>query len=138
MVENFVEKYVPIRIQSTISEVFQYILPYKERIKLSEFEKKKFAELHQIILEDDGIPKLAEQLKQIRMKMDDKSFLKLKKTRGSDSKRSASKLEALTATSHPVIEESQNEDDNPEVSNSDMDATTKLPKHNISEPSPYQ
>ena len=27
MVENFVEKYVPIRIQSTISEALAYILP---------------------------------------------------------------------------------------------------------------
>ena len=60
MVENFVEKYIPIRIQSTISETLTYILPYKNRAKLVEFDKKKFQELHQIILEDDGIPRLAE------------------------------------------------------------------------------
>ena len=46
MVENFVEKYIPIRIQSTISEVLSFILPYKERNKLSDFEKKRFMELH--------------------------------------------------------------------------------------------
>lgn len=46
MVENFVEKYVPIRIQSTISEVLTFVLPMRERNKLSEFERKKFAELH--------------------------------------------------------------------------------------------
>lgn len=46
MVENFVEKYVPIRIQSTISEVLSFILPYKEKNKLTEFEKKRFGELH--------------------------------------------------------------------------------------------
>eukprot|EP00347_Sterkiella_histriomuscorum_P004957 403358437 len=79
MVENFVEKYIPIRIQSTISEVLSFILPYKEKNKLSEFEKKRFAELHQIILEDDGIPKLAEQLKQIRMKMEDRPYQSKKK-----------------------------------------------------------
>jgi len=72
MVENFVEKYIPIRIQSTISEVMSWVLPYKERKKLAEFEKRRFMELHQIILEDDGIPHLADQLKQIRMRMDDK------------------------------------------------------------------
>jgi hypothetical protein len=60
MVENFVEKYIPIRIQSTISETLTYILPYSQRTKLIEFDKKKFQELHQIILEDDGIPRLAE------------------------------------------------------------------------------
>jgi len=60
MVENFVEKYVPIRIQSTISEVLTFILPLQDKEKLNDFEKKKFAELHQIILEDDGIPRLAE------------------------------------------------------------------------------
>ena len=42
MVENFVEKYIPIRIQSTISETLTYILPYKNRAKLVEFDKKKF------------------------------------------------------------------------------------------------
>jgi hypothetical protein len=46
MVENFVEKYIPIRIQSSISEVLSYILPYKERNKLSDFDKKRFMELH--------------------------------------------------------------------------------------------
>ncbi len=46
MVENFVEKYVPIRIQSTISEVLTFILPAKDKNKLGEFEKKRFAELH--------------------------------------------------------------------------------------------
>lgn len=60
MVENFVEKYIPIRIQSTISEVLSLVLPYNEKKKLGDFEKKRFMELHQVILEDDGIPKLAE------------------------------------------------------------------------------
>lgn len=63
MVENFVEKYIPIRIQSTVSEVLAYIMPYKEKLKLTEYDKKKYGELHQIILDDDGIPRLAEQLK---------------------------------------------------------------------------
>jgi hypothetical protein len=36
------------------------VLPYAEKNKLGEYEKKKFMELHQIILEDDGIPRLAE------------------------------------------------------------------------------
>ena len=42
MVENFVEKYIPIRIQSTISEVLAFVLPYKEKLRLAEFDKKKF------------------------------------------------------------------------------------------------
>ncbi len=46
MVENFVEKYIPIRIQSTISEALNYVLPYKERGRIADFDKKKFAELH--------------------------------------------------------------------------------------------
>lgn len=80
MVENFVEKYIPIRIQSTCSEVLSYVLPYKEKLKLQEFDKKKFTELHQIILDDDGIPRLAEQLKQIRMNVNDGGLMKLKRT----------------------------------------------------------
>lgn len=46
MVENFVEKYIPIRIQSTISENLYVVLPYKERERLTDYEKKRFAEMH--------------------------------------------------------------------------------------------
>ena len=58
MIENFVEKYIPIRIQSTISEVLSLVLPYRERNKLADYEKKRFKELHEVILDDDGIPQL--------------------------------------------------------------------------------
>jgi len=67
MVENFVEKYIPVRIQSQISETLQTVLPYKEIETLLKYEKDKFKDLHQTILDDDGIPDLFKSLRQIRM-----------------------------------------------------------------------
>jgi len=56
MVENFIEKYIPVRIQSQISFTLQQVLPEKALGLLSEYEKGRFKEMHQILLEDDGIP----------------------------------------------------------------------------------
>ena len=46
MVENFVEKYNPIRIQSILSETLHAILSQQELERLTKFEKKKFNEMH--------------------------------------------------------------------------------------------
>ena len=62
MVENFVEKYIPVRIQSQISETLQQVLPYKEAQTLAAFEKLRFNEMHAIILEDDGMPHIFEKI----------------------------------------------------------------------------
>lgn len=48
MLENFVEKYVPIRIQSQISDTLSNCLGGVRKClaSLAEFEKNKFAEMH--------------------------------------------------------------------------------------------
>ncbi len=53
-VENFVEKYIPIRIQSQISETLGQVLPRSQLNKLENYEMEKFNELNLKILEDDG------------------------------------------------------------------------------------
>ena len=64
MVENFVEKYVPIRIQSQISKTIHSVI--KEFLpqcveRLEDYEQEVFGEMHQIVLEDDGMPDLHRQ-----------------------------------------------------------------------------
>ena len=60
MIENFIDKYLPIRVQSHMSEVMGnlYEKGTDEHIKLEEVEKRKFEELYEVILADDGIPNL--------------------------------------------------------------------------------
>ncbi len=53
-VENFVEKYIPIRIQSQISETLACVLTRSQLNKLENFEMEKFQVLNSVILEDDG------------------------------------------------------------------------------------
>ena len=74
MVENFVEKYIPVRIQSQISQTLQQCLPYKEVQQLAEYERAKFKEMHQSILDDDGKPDLLKNLRDIRFNMKDIDF----------------------------------------------------------------
>lgn len=52
---NFVEKYIPLKTQNMISECLNGILGEREKKKLTEYEKIKYASLNQIILRDDGI-----------------------------------------------------------------------------------
>lgn len=66
MVENFIEKYIPVRIQSQISESLHKVLPERECKQLQKYERIRFRDLHATILDDDGIPDLISQLKQIR------------------------------------------------------------------------
>ena len=74
MVENYVEKYLPVRIQGQISETLQQALDYKETARLVKYEKAKFMELHAVILMDDGVPRLYERIKDIRFELDNIDF----------------------------------------------------------------
>ena len=56
--ENFMEKYVPMRIQSQISETLNSCLDRKGMKFLALYEKQKFEDLHNMILEDEGHPGL--------------------------------------------------------------------------------
>ena len=52
------EKYVPMRIQSQISETLNSCLDRKGMKFLALYEKQKFEDLHNMILEDEGHPGL--------------------------------------------------------------------------------
>ena len=56
--ENFIEKYIPLRMQNQISETLDFILQQKDKNKLREFEEKKFLQLREVIIEDKGMPDL--------------------------------------------------------------------------------
>lgn len=66
MVENFIDKYVPVLIQSQISETLQIALPYKEVTELVEYEKTITKKFHEAILNDDGMPDLVSKLNKIK------------------------------------------------------------------------
>ena len=74
MVENFVEKYIPARIQSQISDTLQQVLPPKALEVLAAYEKVRFGEMHAVILDDDGYPALFEKVKQLRFDISKMDF----------------------------------------------------------------
>eukprot|EP00347_Sterkiella_histriomuscorum_P008817 403343633 len=64
-VENYIEKYIPLRMQNTISETLDNVLQVKDKKKLREYEEKKFFELRNNIIEDKGLPNLIDEIKGI-------------------------------------------------------------------------
>ena len=68
MVENFVEKFIPVRIQSQISETLNEALKGNDAVldRLYTYEKGRLLEMHQVILDDDGAPNLMNQLRDIQ------------------------------------------------------------------------
>lgn len=55
-IENFIEKYMPIKIQNQISDTLKYVLDKKIQKKLDHYQKKKFSTFHSQILDDTGEP----------------------------------------------------------------------------------
>jgi hypothetical protein len=64
-IENFMEKYIPIKVQTQISETLKAVLDKKSLKYLDLFETQKFEHLHSAILDDDGNPAIADQVKKL-------------------------------------------------------------------------
>ena len=71
MIENFIDKYLPIRVQSHFSEMLGnlYEPGTDMHIRLEAIEKKKFEELYDEILADDGIPNLMGRIDDIMIQV---------------------------------------------------------------------
>jgi hypothetical protein len=48
--ENYIEKYVPLRILNSICETLEYVMPVKDKKKLKQFEERKFMELRHVLI----------------------------------------------------------------------------------------
>ena len=64
-IENFIEKYLPIRIQTQISDTVKAITDKKLKKHLEEYEAAKYEELHSAILRDDGDPAIIKHMQNI-------------------------------------------------------------------------
>lgn len=56
--DNYLDKYLPFRIQNFISETLENVLPEDELENLKEFEKVKYKHIHKKILIDEGVSNL--------------------------------------------------------------------------------
>jgi len=61
-IENYLEKYLPIFTQSQISESLHHCLPSTNKRKLSVYEEKRFKDMNNEILHDDGNPDLQKRI----------------------------------------------------------------------------
>jgi len=54
--DNYMEKYLPFKIQGQISESFNAVLDRKMLKRFADFEVLKYKALHGVILDDEGMP----------------------------------------------------------------------------------
>jgi hypothetical protein len=72
-IENFIEKYLPIRILSQISEVITKKYSdetREEQRRLSKYERAKYKHYNQILLNDSGIPNIMKLISEVKTRMD--------------------------------------------------------------------
>ena len=69
--ENFIDKYSPIRVQSQISEVLHDMTQHAPQLRdlFVESEKRKFNELHQALLVDNGVGQLLLEMKRVNKEL---------------------------------------------------------------------
>ncbi len=64
-VENFLEKYLPLKVQNQISHTLNYVIEPKSKWRLRDYEDQKFMELREHMLEDRGLPDIEGEVKNI-------------------------------------------------------------------------
>lgn len=64
--DNYLDKYLPFRIQNFISETLENVLPKPQLEKLVEFEKYKYKHMHENIIKDEGISNLKKSFSNIK------------------------------------------------------------------------
>ena len=63
--ENFMEKYLPLKIQNQISQTLNGVMPANQRGRIKEYEDTKFLELREYLIHDVGLPDLVLETKRI-------------------------------------------------------------------------
>ncbi len=57
-VENFLEKYLQLKVQNLISHTLNNVMHAKDKSKLKEYEDARFLELREQLVLDKGLPDL--------------------------------------------------------------------------------
>lgn len=87
-IENFIEKYLPVRVLSQVSEVFNSVLTHQDGRdsadlrRLANYEKLKYSQYNQVILNDNGIPDIMRVIAETRNKMN--SLLQLQRQKSGE------------------------------------------------------
>ena len=103
--ENFIDKYIPIRIQQQIGETIQYIGSHGMKQKLENHEMEKFKTLNEDLLDDEDHPELIDLCNKILKQLDETTayYKKIAKKKGMkyviEGKRSKKNGQTLDSTS---------------------------------------
>ena len=60
--QNWIEKYEPLKVQHQITDTLAVCINRKARIKLAEYDLGKCAQLREGILTDHGVPSIREKI----------------------------------------------------------------------------
>ena len=65
--DNYLDKYLPFRIQNFISENLEIVLSHEQMIKFMDFEKRKYRHLHAKVMKDEGFSSLEKVPNNLRL-----------------------------------------------------------------------
>lgn len=65
--DNYLDKYIPFRIQNFISENLEVVLSKQKKLDFMDFEKRKYRHMHAKILNDEGFHNLDKKPSNLRM-----------------------------------------------------------------------
>lgn len=63
--ENFLEKYLPLKVLNLLSKALNYTIEHKYKWKLKDWEDQTFVEMRERLLEDSGLPDMEKECKSI-------------------------------------------------------------------------
>ena len=56
--DNYIEKYLPIKIQNSITDTLKLVLDKAGALRLYEVDSRLYRGLHEVVIRDDGVPSL--------------------------------------------------------------------------------
>ena len=69
LIENYMEKYIPITIQEAISNNLRSFIKMEEQEQLDYYIKSRRKELHGVVLDNEEMPDVVHKINAIRMEL---------------------------------------------------------------------
>ena len=69
LIENYVEKYIPITVQEAISNNLKSFLKHKDQEQLDYYIKSRRKELHGVVLDNEDMPDVVNKINAIRLEL---------------------------------------------------------------------
>lgn len=125
--ENYVEKYQPLRIQQQITETLAYCLDRRAKARLADYDRRESNKLRKTIMSDIGNPRLKKEVLDLIQKLQDGTLLK-KNNHHKESSATDEHAIASSSSSESDLEEEHDDEEPTSHTKKDAGSSTKKSK----------